>query len=421
MQEETWRQRTAHYLEQLRQGEVRELYQALDPKMAAQLSFYQLSEMAQQLSWLTGDYQGRLKEHVQMLSAGEILVSCDEQYSKLVLAAQFVYDDQGRIKQFGLRPIEEQKAPYTPLRTAAYQEERVKVGIEPQVEGLLTLPSQVEKPPIIILIQGSGQSDMNESVGALPNRPFAELAHGLAERGIATLRFNKRFYQYPPQSAEAVAQITVEQEILADARAAVAQAGSEERVDGQHIFALGHSLGGYLMPRLAAEQQDMRGVIVMNGPWRPIPEIFAEQKRVLVAAAAHLSAAEKETALEEIAEDLAKLADPAEQGVVFGQPKGYWRSLEQDQQQCLAQSQAAVLVLQGEYDFQVEGPRELAYWQAALADRPNSRCRLYPKLSHLMSKAPDKSFDMALYDQPCPLAETVLQDIAEWVWQIVKG
>ena len=37
-----------------------------------------------------------------------------------------------------------------------------------------------------------------------------------------------------------------------------------------------------------------------------------------------------------------------------------------------------------------------------------------------MSKAPDKSFDMALYDQPCPLAETVLQDIAEWVWQIVK-
>ena len=76
MQEETWRQRTAHYLEQLRQGEVRELYQALDPKMAAQLSFYQLSEMAQQLSWLTGDYQGRLKEQVQILSAGEILVSC---------------------------------------------------------------------------------------------------------------------------------------------------------------------------------------------------------------------------------------------------------------------------------------------------------------------------------------------------------
>ena len=108
--------------------------------------------------------------------------------------------------------------PYVPLGTAAYREEPIKLGREPMVDGLLTLPKQVEKPPIVILIQGSGQSDMHESVGALPNRPFAELAHGLAERGIATLRFNKRFYQYPPQSAEAVAAITVEQEILADAR-----------------------------------------------------------------------------------------------------------------------------------------------------------------------------------------------------------
>ena len=172
----------------------------------------------------------------------------------------------------------------------------------------------------------------------------------------------------------------------------------DKRLDARQIFALGHSLGGYLMPRLAAEEGELRGVIVMNGPWRPIPVILAEQKRVLLAANDHLSAEQKAEAQAEIDGELAKLADPAEQGVVFGQPMGYWRSLEQDHQQCLERTRAAVLVLQGEYDFQVDGLRELALWQAALAGRPESSCRSYPELGHLMSLAADKSFNIALYD-----------------------
>lgn len=415
MQEEALRQRTARYLEELRQGEVRPLYEALAPQMTAQLSLYQLSEMIQQLSWLTGSFIETHAEAVQSLPDGEILVGLESRYSRMVVAAQFIYDAQGRVKQFGLRPIEEKKALYTPLWTADYREESLQVGVQPQVDGLLTLPQRVEKPPVIILIQGSGQSDYNESVGALPNRPFAELAHGLAKLGIATIRFNKRFYQHPPQSAQEVAQITVEQEILADAKAALEWAKQDERLDEQHIFALGHSLGGYLMPRLAAEVDSLCGVIIMNGPWRPIPEILAEQKRILLAANAHLETAQKQAALAEIAGELAKLADPQEQALVFGQPIGYWRSLEQDHRQCFAHSQAAVLVLQGANDFQVEGPKELAYWQEALRDRPDSACQLYPKLSHLMSPASDKSFDMALYDRPCPMAEAVIEDIAQWV------
>lgn len=415
MQELQLKQRTVHYLEQLNQGEVSEIYEALEPQLAGKLSFYQLSEMARQLNWLTGPLEGLQKEKVQRLSNEEIGVSLEAQYRQMVMKIQFVYNEQGRIKRFGLTPVSEKRPLYKPICTADYSEEPVQLGAEPQVDGLLTLPSKAEKPPVIILIQGSGQSDYNEAVGALPNRPFADLAHGLAKWGIATLRFHKRFYQYPPQNAEQAAQITVEQEILADARAALAWASRDERLNQQCILALGHSLGGYLMPRLAAEQTMLRGIIIMNGPWRPIAEIFAEQKRTLLANNAALNDLQKQAALLEIAEELAKLDNHKQQAAVFGQPKGYWYSLEQDHRQLLAQAQIAVLVLQGEYDFQVDGPAELAYWQEALAGRANSTCKLYPKLSHLMSPVADRSFDMALYDQPCPVSQAVIRDIALWV------
>ena len=418
--EDEYVERTRSILTQLRQGDARALYQAMAPELAGQFSLYQLSEMAQQLSWLTGAFQGWAKETVQTLAGGETAVRLEEQFERLTVQAQFIYDQAGRLKQFGLRPLEKARPLYTPISCADFVEEPLTLG-EPPIDGLLTLPQTGGRPPVIVLVQGSGQSDYNESVGALPNRPFAELAHGLARRGIATVRFHKRFYQYPPQSAEALAQITIEQEVLADVDAAINWLSQDQRLNQQAVFALGHSLGGYLMPRIAARQQKLCGVICLNGPWRPIPEILAAQKLALLADNPYLDDEQKLSARAEIQAELAKLADPLETRPVFGQPMGYWRSLEQDQQTLLAQSQAAVLVLEGAHDFQVDGPAECALWLKALANRPQSGCKLYPGLNHLMAQAPAQPLDMTLYDRPCPLAEEVVDDIAQWVKKLTAN
>ena len=84
-----------------------------------------------------------------------------------------------------IKPVEDTDVP----ADAPYTEEYVYVGSY-DLEGKLTLPKGVEQPPVVLLIHGSGASDMDERI--FDNKPFADIAAGLAERGIASLRYNKR-------------------------------------------------------------------------------------------------------------------------------------------------------------------------------------------------------------------------------------
>ena len=61
------------------------------------------------------------------------------------------------------------------------------------IPGTLCLPRNAGgKLPIIVMVQGSGPNDRDETIG--PNKPFADIAHGLAEQGIASLRYDKRTF-----------------------------------------------------------------------------------------------------------------------------------------------------------------------------------------------------------------------------------
>ncbi len=154
--------------------------------------------------------------------------------------------------------------------TDSYTETEIKIG-EYELDGILTLPNGIEKPPLVILIQGSGQSDMNETIGAAKNAPFKDLAHGLAEQGIASIRYNKRYYQFPDK---ATADLTVEDEVLGDAAAAVAYAKDSRNADESGIIILGHSLGAMLAPKIAQDNPDVAGIISLAAVPATLPILF---------------------------------------------------------------------------------------------------------------------------------------------------
>jgi hypothetical protein len=56
--------------------------------------------------------------------------------------------------------------------------------------GVLRLPDGPGPHPLIVLVHGSGAHDADETIG--PNKPFRDLAEGLARQGVATLRYVKR-------------------------------------------------------------------------------------------------------------------------------------------------------------------------------------------------------------------------------------
>ncbi|MBO2517903.1 MAG: hypothetical protein CW338_11660 [Clostridiales bacterium] len=135
-----------------------------------------------------------------------------------------------------------------PAETAAFEEIDLPLpvpALNGALPGTLTLPAGEGPFPAVILVHGSGPSDRDESIGAL--KPFRDLAQGLAERGIAVYRYDKRTWVYPVQCA-ADHGVTLMDETADDAAAAVRLLAEQEAVDPERVFVLGHSLGATAVP-----------------------------------------------------------------------------------------------------------------------------------------------------------------------------
>ncbi len=307
------------------------------------------------------------------------------------------------------------KDPPKPQSTDKWEEVSVKVG-ETELPGLLTLPKNVEKPPVVILVQGSGSSDMNETLGAAPNRPFEDIARGLAEQGVATLRYNKRTYQYPNSGCD-----SIQYEVLDDAAAAAKLLSADGRVDAERIYLLGHSLGGMMAPKITADNPNIKGFISMAGTLRSIQEIMIDQNKASIGAAASLTEEQKKALLAQAEAEIekSKTLDDGGTGYIMGASISYWKSFNAiDSKAIVKDLQVPMLIIQGSADFQVYADKDYKLWQTELAGRSNVTFKLYDGLSHLLMPnqiSSNGAPDITLYDAPNHVAPQVIGDIASWV------
>jgi hypothetical protein len=247
----------------------------------------------------------------------------------------------------------------------------------------LALPSGTGPFPVVVLIHGSGPQDRDESLG--PNAPFKDLAEGLAARGVATLRYVKRTKQYP-QSPVA----TVKEEVIDDALSALALARKQPGVDPKRVFLLGHSLGGYLAPRIAQGDPALAGVVLLAGSVRSIRDLVRDQVQYLGAPPS--------------------TADT----VMAALPAPYLDDLAGYDPLALARKvQAPFLILQGERDYQVT-MTDFNMWKEGLKARQDVTLKSYPKLNHLFLEGDGKSMP-AEYATPGHIPAYVLDDIAAFV------
>ncbi len=307
------------------------------------------------------------------------------------------------------------KDPPEPQSTDKWEEAAVKVG-EKELPGMLTRPKGIQKPPVVIMIQGSGPSDMNESFGTAPNRPFEDIAHGLAEQGVATLRYNKRTYQYPAGGGD-----TIEYEMLDDAAAAVKLLCNDNRVDANRIYLLGHSLGGMMAPKITASNPQLKGFISMAGSLRFLRDIVLDQNKAAIEAEASLTEQQKEDLLAqfELESEKTKTLDDGGTGSISGMPTNYWKSFNAIDSMAIVKGlNVPMLILQGSADFQVYPDKDYKLWQSTLEGRNNVTFKLYDGLSHQFM--PDQipangAPDISVYNAPNHVERQVIADIAAWV------
>lgn len=418
--------------ENLQAGDFAAVTEKFSAEMAAALDEKSLESSWNSVVAVLGDFIETLSVETYERDA-YFCVDILEHYENNGLKLHIVYDAQGKIA--GMQITYADVEPY--LETEAqsgeeelsYTEEEVTVTADERVPlgGTLTLPRDTEKPPVVILVHGSGSSDRDENING--NKPFADIAHGLAARGIAVLRYDKRYYTYPDcPDVGSAEMVTLREETLDDVDAAIKLMQEDARVDGSRIFVLGHSLGGCLSPAIAAEHPQLAGIISMAGSLRPLWEIVYDQNQEAIAAAKEggltdeeqaqlVEAAEQiETSVKVLREELE--AQPDDE-LLLGIPVRYWKSnKEYCGENFIDQVEMPVLILQGDADFQVYPEKDYVLWQETLAGRDNAVFHLYEGLNHLMMPTQGKR-DITEYSVKGHVDEQVIDDIAEFIMDVV--
>jgi uncharacterized protein len=281
--------------------------------------------------------------------------------------------------------------------------------------GVLALPKTSGRLPAVVLVHGLGPLDRDATVGV--NRPFQELARGLAARGVATLRYDKRTHAHGKRVAE-LDDLTVDDEVLDDALAAVAALRLRKDIDPERIFVLGHSMGGMLAPRLAARDRRLAGMVVLAAPARSIAAVLVEQTEYLVSLETSEADAQ-ELVLAQLQRDAALVQSPEldeDDEPILGAPASYWVDLRGYDPVATAANlvpPCPAFVAQGGRDYQVAS-EDFARWQRGLGGRAGVTTRLYPALNHLFVAGEGKS-KPAEYLQAGHVADELLDDVAAWI------
>jgi uncharacterized protein len=264
-------------------------------------------------------------------------------------------------------------SPYA--RADSFHSVDIHVGATPYLlPGLLTVPANGRGPwPAVVLLGGSGPNDMDESLG--PNHIFKDIAEGLSSRGIVVLRYDKRTHDYAAQMD--LQHITIVEEYLDDAIAAVNLLRSRPEVARNQIFVAGHSLGATIAPEVALKAAPVRGLILLAPSARKFGAMNVQQMRFL-GEASHKQLDE----LEEKANQLDNhLMPPTEN--FMGAPASYYYDLEARDEIAMArQLRIPILILHGGRDYQVID-QDIERWQEGLRGVDHVRVETFPALNHL--------------------------------------
>lgn len=399
-----------NFVTQLSNGDYAGAVKSFDANMRSLMPAEKLGQAWEMLITQAGAFKGQGDIHTAVEYGYQaVYVPC--QFEKTVLDVKVVYNSANQI--VGLWFLPHTSAPQSPppdVKTDYFTEREITIG-EPPLPGTLTMPTGGGSFPAIVLVHGSGPHDRDETIG--PNKPFRDLANGLAEKGIAVLRYDKRTKIYPTKMKNTC---TVKEEVVDDALAAVSLLRKTEGIHANRIFVLGHSLGGMMIPRIGLSDSKITGLIIMAGPTRPLGELLIEQINYISSLDGKVTEEEKQK-LAEIKAQVAKTNNPKlprDGEMILGAPPAYWLDLQgYNPIEVVKNVKQPMLVLQGGRDYQVS-TKDFAAWKDALSSRKDVTFKLYPDLSHLFIEGKGKS-SPAEYNIAGHMNEAVIGDIAMWI------
>jgi len=387
------------------------------PVMSQSLSDEQLRQ-----AWLDLVGQiGTLEEIAtvrETMEGGCQVVYVTGRFTKGDMDIKVAFDQNGQVAGLFFVPVAPWKPPDYANRQQ-FDERLVSVTTGKfSLPGTLTVPKVGGNWPAVVLVHGTGPHDQDVTIG--PNKPFKDIAWGLATRGIVVLRYDKRTFRYGSKPATDPLELTVKQETIEDAISALRLLVRTDGVDPTRVYILGHSLGGMLAPRIAAAANPKpSGLIILAGNARPLETSLLEQLIYLAERDGHVDDNEQRLidSARRIRERLSSPDfQPTETVDILGckLPGGYLLDLHRyDPIAAAKKLRMPMLILRGKRDYQVSS-RDEQMWREGLRNVPEVEFRTYEHLNHFFMKGegmpgPEEYF------QEGHVSAKVIDDLDEWM------
>jgi pimeloyl-ACP methyl ester carboxylesterase len=272
------------------------------------------------------------------------------------------------------------------------------------VRGELWVPKGAPgKVPVVLLIAGSGPTDRDgNSLLGLRTDAYRMVAEGLATRGIATLRYDKRGVgksgiNFDPSK-------TVLGDFVADAALFAAKLAADPRFST--VTLAGHSEGGPIAI-LVAEHAPPHSLVLIASPGRSIEAVLREQLSTKLDAAGMadldriLKAVQAGTSPEPLPPALAPLFNPTVLAMIRSE-------LDLDAAAHLGKLKVKTAIIQGEHDAQVS----VADAHALAKARPDARLTLLPTMNHVFKDEASSALPQDSYTDPSkPLSAGLIDAI----------
>lgn len=396
----------------------------LDTQVKAALPAPKLQLAWQALSAQYGPFKKRLNAFSEPLQ-GHTVVFVPCVFGSTTLDIKVVFSGTSKVSGFFIESHrgDFKVAPY--VKAQNFTTEKVKIGSGRwQLDGLLTVPKGAGPFPAAILVHGSGPHDQDETVG--PNKPFRDLAEGLSSNGIAVLRYVKRTKAHGKDlTKEELKQFTIMDETVNDAIEAGKLLQTKAKIDKNKIVVIGHSLGGSVIPRIAAGDKQFRGFVLMAANNEPTEDAIARQTKYIseLDGPQNLKP-EVKAQVDEVrmqGELIKKLTpeDLKSGTMILGAAPAYWLDLKaHDPLVEIKEVDRPMLFLQGGRDYQVTADGDFARWKDAIKSSGKealAEFKLYPDLNHLMIAGKGKCVPAEYTNKAGNVDAAVVQDITSWI------
>jgi len=402
----------------LKEQKFDEFYSRFDTVVSKILSKEKLSTTWKSVITQVGELQEIVHDSTFTAQSYPMVIS-HAKFEKMDINLIFGYNSSGKINTFRITPFTQPysyKNPYYAMPDS-FTEQAIYFGKEEwKLPGTLSIPKGNGKFPVAILVHGSGPNDRDETYG--PNKPFKDIALGLSSRGIAVLRYEKRTKVYGEKFMQNK-KYTLYDETIEDALEAVNFLKTQNQIDPDKIFIIGHSLGALAAPRIVEQNPDIAGAVIMAGPTRNFADVVLDQVKYID----NLDG--KIDSLEQIQLDTLKAQtervkspnlteDTPADMLVLGICAAYWLDLRTYNPVETAQKvNKPFLILQGERDYQVN-LKDYEGWRKAFQNNKNFTLKLYPKIYHMFIEGDGRSTPQE-YLVEGHVAEYAIRDIAKWI------